>query len=360
MVTLWFVVKVCAVILAVWALIVPDAISRIRERGATSEIENIWKKRWLGHSLLAVAVLFVVAGWWVSIPSGYAITAIAVVAGIMALRSEMSGVERSAWFVIIVLFAVMELSAIKHDHKKQEGEFAQTSESLRSAISGLQAILQRMSILEALQSKVSELKNQIARAQNDPKLLSNLRNQLTAKQQEASRMTQELQILLNANSGPHGSEVDAKAFEAQNANILECQSPCGLPGPFPDTLPTGDNPFRRDLPPAVGLKGPSLVVAEQLADLVTQGYGLLAKFVKDNDARTLSAAKKSWDAHAESVVSSNLDTVLATDFNRSYSGNICSGLTGARDPDGIRLCNVLGARLDVLVLFENQLRGAPH
>jgi hypothetical protein len=123
MATLRFVVLVCAVILAVWALLVPHAISRIREKEAISEIEHIWKKTWLGYSLIAVS--FALFAWlnWQLPPSGYGVVVMAVGAGIMAIRPEMGGWERSLWFVVLVCFAIVEIRAINHDREKAKADF---------------------------------------------------------------------------------------------------------------------------------------------------------------------------------------------------------------------------------------------
>lgn len=142
MAVLWFVVEVCLAILVVWVLLIPDTISRmVREKEAISEVENIWNKRWLGNLLLAVGVLCVVVGWWLPIPAGYAITGIAVIAAIMALRPKIGGWERSFWFVIVVFFAAMEIRAINRDRKDQTDKFISTSQGLETAISGLKTTI---------------------------------------------------------------------------------------------------------------------------------------------------------------------------------------------------------------------------
>ena len=70
-----FVLAVCGVIVAVWVFLIPDAIMpSLREGRAISEAEGIWKQPWLGHLLLGLATLCVTVGWWLPIPSGYAIT----------------------------------------------------------------------------------------------------------------------------------------------------------------------------------------------------------------------------------------------------------------------------------------------
>ena len=144
---LWFVGIVCAVILAVWVLLVPDAISHMmRKSELLSEIEDIWKKSWLGNLLLAVGGLCVVVGWWFPIPSGYAITGIAVIAGIMALRPEMGGWERSLWFVVLVLFAAMEIRAINRDRKDQTDKFEKTSQGLQTAINNSKTAVQDLTL----------------------------------------------------------------------------------------------------------------------------------------------------------------------------------------------------------------------
>lgn len=98
------------------------------------QIEQIWKKDWLGYFLVASS--FVVFLWlnWHLPPSGYAVVAMAVVAGVMAIRPEMGGWERSLWFVVLVCFAAIEIRAINHDRIQAAADFEKISSALTTAI----------------------------------------------------------------------------------------------------------------------------------------------------------------------------------------------------------------------------------
>ena len=71
-------------------------------------------------------------------PSGYAITAMAVIAGIMALRPEMHGREKFLWFAILLAFMVVEIRAINKDRRDQNGKFETIASGLKAAIDGIQ------------------------------------------------------------------------------------------------------------------------------------------------------------------------------------------------------------------------------
>jgi hypothetical protein len=80
-------------------------------------IENGWKKAWLGYSLIASCFLLFAWFSWHLPPSGYGVVVMTVVAGIMAIRPEMGGWERSLWFVLLVCFSIIEIRAINHDRE---------------------------------------------------------------------------------------------------------------------------------------------------------------------------------------------------------------------------------------------------
>src|ERR1700688_86605 len=56
-------------------------------------------------------------------PPGYAPAAMAVVAGIIALRPKMRGPEKSVWFLILLGFMVVEIRAIRKDRHEQNEKF---------------------------------------------------------------------------------------------------------------------------------------------------------------------------------------------------------------------------------------------
>jgi len=118
--------------------------------GRMAEIEHMWKKRWLGYSLIAASFALFTWVTWCLPPSGYGVVAMAVVAGIMAIRPEMGGWERSLWFVVLVCFAIVEIRAINHDREQAHGEFTEIVSGLKTsvdqgktAIEGLETTIQR-------------------------------------------------------------------------------------------------------------------------------------------------------------------------------------------------------------------------
>jgi hypothetical protein len=99
-----------------------------------AEIEHIWKNKWLGYCLIAVScTTFLWLNWHLP-PSGYAVVAMAVVAGIMAIRPEMGGWERSLWFVVLVCFAIIEIRAITHDREQAKGDFTEIATGLKTSV----------------------------------------------------------------------------------------------------------------------------------------------------------------------------------------------------------------------------------
>jgi hypothetical protein len=115
-----------------------------------AEIEHVWKKKWLGYSLIAAS--FVVFAWftWCLPPSGYGVVAMAVAAGIMAIRPEMGGWERSLWFVILVCFAIIEIRAINHDREKATREFTEIASGLKTSVN------QGKTAIQGLQTTINE------------------------------------------------------------------------------------------------------------------------------------------------------------------------------------------------------------
>lgn len=100
----------------------------------TAEIEQMWKKKWLGYFLVGASFALFVWFTWHLPPSGYGVVAMAVVAGIMAIRPEMGGWERSLWFVVLVCFAIIEIRAINHDREQAAGEFTEIVSGLKTSV----------------------------------------------------------------------------------------------------------------------------------------------------------------------------------------------------------------------------------
>lgn len=129
-----------------------------------SAIEHVWNKTWLGYSLIAASFTFVAYLLWRLPPSGYAVVAMAVVAGIMAIRSDMGGWERSLWFVVLICFAAIEIRAISNDRQHSAEDFKGIAAGLttainqgKSAIQGLQTTTQQgQATIAGLQTTIQE------------------------------------------------------------------------------------------------------------------------------------------------------------------------------------------------------------
>jgi hypothetical protein len=71
-----------------------------------------------------------------------------VMAGIMALRPQMRDWERSLWFVVLVVFAAMEIRAIDRDRNDQ-------TEKFRTLLNEEQIISQRTQQIEDTEENIS-------------------------------------------------------------------------------------------------------------------------------------------------------------------------------------------------------------
>jgi len=121
------------------------------------EVEHVWKKSWLGCVLIAISSLVSLGFIWHTPPSGFAVVAMAVVAGIMAIRQEMGGWERHLWFVVLMLFAIAEMRAISHDRERANAEFQHTTDSLMTTIDqGKTAIAEGKAAIDGLQTVIKE------------------------------------------------------------------------------------------------------------------------------------------------------------------------------------------------------------
>ena len=99
-----------------------------------SQFEQVWKNAWFGYLLIAVSVS--VALWlvWHLPPPGFAIGALAVVAGVMALRPDMGGWEKWFFFVLLLAFMVIEIRAITKDRQDQDERFFTIARSLQTTV----------------------------------------------------------------------------------------------------------------------------------------------------------------------------------------------------------------------------------
>jgi hypothetical protein len=116
----------------------------------THRIREIWDQAGPGYFLIALSFLGFL---WLEKrlpPPGYAITAMAVIAGVMALRPDMGGWEKSLWFVILLLFAGIEIRAISRDRKEQTKTFSDIASQLAVTVN------QGTTALNALNETIKE------------------------------------------------------------------------------------------------------------------------------------------------------------------------------------------------------------
>jgi hypothetical protein len=93
----------------------------------TSGVENmdrtVWHKKPLSVFLLYLFVCLLAYWNWpspISLPPGYAVTALAVVAAVMTVLGEMKGKEKVAWILVLFGFLWVELTSVKVERKAQE------------------------------------------------------------------------------------------------------------------------------------------------------------------------------------------------------------------------------------------------
>lgn len=122
-----------------------NAASEGTEKPKHLNIEKFWNKPLVGFCLFGVACFFLVY-WYRNIPpAGYCVTAMAVVAGLMAVRPEMRLPEKCLWVVALCLFAKVEFKAISKDRREAEDQALTRLEEERNhfaeVVAGLQASL---------------------------------------------------------------------------------------------------------------------------------------------------------------------------------------------------------------------------
>ncbi|MFY9675842.1 MAG: hypothetical protein WAK13_15390, partial [Terriglobales bacterium] len=116
------------------------------------------------------------------------------------------------------------------------------------------------------------------------------------------------------------------------------------------TLPSLSKP----LPSAVALHGSSTALAHELWKIMDQGYALSLQFSKDHDEQALAKAEKVWEDEAQAMVSANLDSSIGDYFSQiKLADNPKDGST-----QGVRICNLIRGKVDILTVFSNQLIGA--
>jgi hypothetical protein len=85
-------------------------------------LRDAWQHPTLGKVLLGAAVLLLCV-WLFRTPApNYSVIAMAVAAALMALRPDMSGTEKWLWAAVLLLFAVVEMRAIRADRAAHDRE----------------------------------------------------------------------------------------------------------------------------------------------------------------------------------------------------------------------------------------------
>jgi hypothetical protein len=120
-------------------------IMRLRDWDS-SRLLRAWKSDLLGLCLIVFA-LGTVVYWFFNIPpSNYSLIAMAVIAGLMGLRENTSGLERSIWALVIILLAVIAVTATRKENiaqqetlKDERQHFSEIGKSLEQSITQSQA-----------------------------------------------------------------------------------------------------------------------------------------------------------------------------------------------------------------------------
>jgi hypothetical protein len=140
--------------------------------------------------------------------------------------------------------------------------------------------------------------------------------------------------------------------EAQTAIIYKCHSPCGPHGPYPDVPLEG---VPEDLPSARALTGSGYVLATQLSDLIDEGKLLVRQFLGTDDMDFLSKNETTWQTEVERLLTPNLDPRLVKALSQANSKQF--NTMNSHNQKGIVICNLVGAKTDLLIMFYNQLIG---
>jgi hypothetical protein len=131
----WMVGPISSFILAAITILLERIMEVVPARVA--EVEYLWKKQWFGYCLITLG--FLVCGWLhIHLPTaGWGATIMVVVGGLMALRGEMGGKEKWLWFMLLLVYAVLEIKAINQDRKDQNDKFLVIAGDLTKAVNSL-------------------------------------------------------------------------------------------------------------------------------------------------------------------------------------------------------------------------------
>jgi hypothetical protein len=140
---------------------------------------------------------------------------------------------------------------------------------------------------------------------------------------------------------------------AQRQTIYKCPDPCGEHGPYFDSPIEG---LPSDLPLAKALHGSSHYIADQLWALIDEGNAIVDTFCAGNDMAVLNKSQMDWQAKIETVVS-NLDQRLGDALTKVKAPQWRSSGAKGLNQKGIDICNLILVKIDVLIMYQNQLRG---
>jgi hypothetical protein len=110
-----------------------------------------------------------------------------------------------------------------------------------------------------------------------------------------------------------------------------------------------------DLPSARALTGSSRVLATLLSDLIDEGNLLVRQFLGTDDMAFLSKNEVIWQTKVERLLTPCLDPRLVKALSQANSKQFST--MSSHNQNGIRLCNLVKAKTDLLTMFYNELIG---
>jgi hypothetical protein len=109
----------------------------VRPRKRFPSLLAVWKSAAFGKALEAVSLCFLLYWLFHTPPPNYSLIAMAVVAGVMPLRGDMDGRERTAWAVMLIMFALIEMRAIHKDNLDRDNRQAAAEMKLKNNFEGI-------------------------------------------------------------------------------------------------------------------------------------------------------------------------------------------------------------------------------
>ena len=112
-------------------------------RAGARVVGDVWRKKWFGYFLIAGAAALGGLWVWHVPPAGYAVTAMAGIASVMALRADMGGSEKWFWLFVLFMYVGVEIKSINHDRREQATTFRAIGEGITRAVNQGTEVLQR-------------------------------------------------------------------------------------------------------------------------------------------------------------------------------------------------------------------------